>query len=67
MEWTDPDEETGYADQGEIEKSAEVLLVRLERIRRLLWFSAPPFIVENEIKKLTEEHEKFTASRRVLQ
>jgi len=67
MEWTDPDEETGYADQGEIEKGAEVLLVRLERIRRLLWFSAPPVIVENEIKKLTEDHEKFTASRRVLQ
>ena len=67
MEWTDPDEETGYADQGEIEKGAEVLLVRLERIRRLLWFAAPSAIVENEVRKLTEEHEKFAASRRVLQ
>jgi len=65
MLWSDPDEE--YADEGEIEAGAEVLLVRLERIRRLLWFSAPSVIVENEIKKLTEEHEKFAASRRVLQ
>lgn len=67
MEWTDPDEETGYADEGEIEKGAEVLLVRLERIRRLLWFSAPSVIVENEIVALTQEHSKFAAGRRVLQ
>ena len=65
MLWSDPDEE--YAEQGEIEAGAEVLLVRMERIRRLLWFGAPSVIVENEIKKLTEEHEKFAASRRVLQ
>jgi len=63
--WTDPDEE--YADHGEIEKGAEVLLHRLERIRRLLWFGAPSVIVENEIRELTGEHEKFAASRRVLQ
>jgi hypothetical protein len=67
MEWTDPDEETGYADQGEIETGAEVLLRRLERIRRLLWFGAPSVIVENEIRQLTEEHEKFAQGRRVLQ
>jgi hypothetical protein len=32
MEWTDPDEETAYADQGEIEEGAGVLLHRLERM-----------------------------------
>ena len=40
--WTDPDEETGYIDQGEPEAGAGVLLNRLARIRRLLWLSAPP-------------------------
>jgi len=65
MLWSDPDEE--YADAGDPEPGAEVLLNRMERIRRLLWFAAPSVIVENEIKKLTEEHEKFAASRRVLQ
>ena len=65
MLWSDPDEE--YADEGEIEKGAEVRLNRMERIRRLLWFSAPSVIVENEIKKLTDEHEKFVVSQRVLQ
>lgn len=64
--WTDPDEETGYADEGEIEAGAEVLLHRLERIRRLLWMSAPSVIVENEIRALTGEHEKFAQGRRVL-
>ena len=65
MLWTDPDEE--YGDEGEIEKGAEVLLIRLERIRRLLWFGAPSVIVENEIAKLTTEHEKFALARRTLQ
>ena len=65
MLWSDPNEE--YADQGEIEAGAEVLLVRLERIRRLLWFGAPSVIVTNEIKSLTDEQEKFAMSRRVLQ
>ena len=64
--WTDPDEETGYADEGEIEAGAEVLLNQLERIRRLLWFGAPSVIVENEIRELTGEHEKFALARRVL-
>jgi len=63
--WTDPDEE--YTDQGEPEKGAEVLLNRLERIRRLLWMGAPNIILENEIRALTAEHEKFVMNRRVLQ
>ena len=65
MLWSDPDEE--YADQGHPEEGAEVLLHRLERIRRLLWFGAPSVIVENEIRQLKGEHEKFAMGRRVLQ
>jgi hypothetical protein len=65
MLWSDPDEE--YADEGDPEPGAEVLLNRLERIRRLLWFDAPSVIVENEIKLLADEQEKFAMSRRVLQ
>jgi len=64
--WHDPDEDQEYTDEGDPEKGAEVLLDRLERIRRLLWLGAPSIIVENEIRALKEEHEKFALVRRVL-